>query len=118
MTISLVTVDGTKGVKWADLSAKLSPQINDEAIKPFLGSDATIEQAINQNRIYVTDFAPIGAVTAGETAPGWQKGQKLMAPIALYVHTDDFDGLQPVAIQLDQAPGEFGLPRVSERPTR
>ena len=104
MTISLVTLDGSKGVKWSDLSAKLSPQINDEAIKPFLGPDATMEQAVTQNRIFVTDFAPIGAATAGADAPGWQKGLKLQAPIALYVHTDDFDGLQPVAIQLDQPP--------------
>ena len=93
MTISLVTLDGAKGVKWADLSAKLSSQIND---------DATIQQAVSQNRLYVTDYAPLGAVTAGTNAPGWQHGSKLQAPIALYVRTQDFAGLQPVAIQLDQ----------------
>jgi arachidonate 15-lipoxygenase len=93
MTISLVTLDGAKGVKWADLSAKLSPQIND---------DATIQQAVSQNRLYVTDYTPLGAATAGTNAPGWQKGNKLQAPIALYVQTQDFAGLQPVAIQLDQ----------------
>lgn len=99
MTINLVTSE-----KWAELSAKLSPQINDEAIKPFLGPDATLAQAVSQNRLFVTDFAPLGAVKAGTTAPGWQAGRQLQAPIALYVHTPDFDGLQPVAIQLDQAP--------------
>ena len=104
MTISLVSLDGTKGVKWSELSAKLSSQINDEAIKPFLGPDATIEQAVSQNQLFVTDFAPLGAVKAGAAAPGWQKGRQLMAPIALYVKTQDFDGLQPVAIQLDQGP--------------
>lgn len=104
MTISLVTADGAVGVKWAELSAKLSKQINDDAIKHFLGTDATLEQAINQNRIYVTDYAPLAAATAGKTAPGWQKGKPLMAPIALYVKTDNFPGLQPVAIQLNQPP--------------
>lgn len=104
MTINLVTTDGAVGVKWADLSAKLSAQLNDEAIKPFLGPEATIAQAINQNRIYVTDFASLGAVKASATAPGWQKNQNLMAPIALYVKTDDFPGLQPIAIQLNQTP--------------
>lgn len=93
MTINLVTLDGAKGAKWSDLSKKLSSKIND---------DATIQQAVNQNRLYVTDFAPLGDVTAGKDAPGWQKGRKLQAPIALYVKTEGFDGLQPVAIQLDQ----------------
>ena len=102
MTISLVTLDGARGVKWDDLSAKLSSQINDDAIKPFLGPDATIKQAIGQNQLYVTDFSPLGAATAGKDAPGWQKGNKLQAPIALYVRTQDFAGLQPIAIQLDQ----------------
>lgn len=104
MAISLVTVDGSVGVKWSALLAKLSPQINDAAIKPFLGPAATLEQAVNQNLIYVTDYASLGAIVASNTAPGWQAGRKLMAPIALYVKTTDFDGLQPVAIQLDQAP--------------
>ncbi len=104
MAISLVTNDGPNGVNWTTLSAKLSPQINDEAIKHFLGPDATIQQAIAQNRIYVTDYAPLAAVTAGATAPGWQAGSKLMAPIALYLQTADFSGLQPVAIQLGQDP--------------
>ena len=103
MTITLVTTDGSVGVNWSDLSAKLSPQINDAAISPFLPG-TTLEQAVQQNRIYVTDFALLQDVTASDTAPGWQKGKKLMAPIALFVKTDDFPGLQPVAIQLDQSP--------------
>ncbi|HEY8186185.1 MAG TPA: lipoxygenase family protein [Pyrinomonadaceae bacterium] len=104
MTIALVTADGAVGVGWAELAPKLSPQINDEAIRPFLGPDATITEAIQQNRIYVTDFASLHDAIASSTAPGWQKGQHLMAPIALYVKTDDFPGLQPVAIQLNQTP--------------
>ena len=104
MTISLVTADGWVGVKWSELSAKLSPRINDDAIKPFLGTAATLEQAVNQKLIYVTDYSPLGEVVAGSNAPGWQAGLKLMAPIALYVKTQDFGGLQPVAIQMDQAP--------------
>jgi arachidonate 15-lipoxygenase len=104
MTINQVTSDGAVGIGWPELSPKLSAQINDEAIKPFLGADATIAQAIQQNRIYVTDFAPLHDAIASDTAPGWQKGQPLMAPIALYVKTDDFPGLQPVAIQQNQTP--------------
>src|SRR5262249_44402649 len=106
MTINLVTVSGEAGIAWSQLSPKLSPQINDEAIRPFLGPGATIEQAIEQNRLYVTDFAPLHDVIASNTAPGWQKGQPLMAPIALFVKTDDFPGLQPVAIQLNQTPND------------
>jgi arachidonate 15-lipoxygenase len=104
MTINLVTPDGSVGVGWPELSSKLSPQINDAAIRPFLGPGATIEQAIKQNRIYVSDFAALHDAVASSTAPGWQKGQHLMAPIALYVKRDDFPGLQPVAIQLNQTP--------------
>ena len=104
MTISLVTADGAVGTGWPGLSAKLSPQINDEILAPFLGAGATFAQAISQNRIYVTDFAPLAEVVAADNAPGWQKGKNLMGPLALYVKTDDFPGLQPVAIQLDQSP--------------
>ena len=104
MTINLVTPEGAVGIGWPELSSKLSPQINDEAFQPFLGPGATIAQAIKQNRIYVTDFAPLHDAVASSTAPGWQKGQHLMAPIALFVKTDDFPGLQPVAIQLNQTP--------------
>jgi arachidonate 15-lipoxygenase len=104
MTINLVTADGASGVGWPQLLPKLSPRINDQAITPFLGNDATIAQAITQSRLFVTDFASLHDVVASSTAPGWQKGQPLMGPIALYVKTDDFPGLQPVAIQLNQTP--------------
>ncbi len=104
MTVKLVTTDGQVGANWTNLSAKLSPRINDDAIKKFLGPNATIAEAINQKRLYVTDFASLAAVVASDTAPGWQKGQRLMGPIALYVRTDDFPGLQPIAIQLNQTP--------------
>src|SRR5215213_2726191 len=104
MAVARVTTDGQVGANWTTLSAKLSSRINDDAIKPFLGSNATIAQAINHKRLYVTDFAALATIVASDTAPGWQKGQRLMAPIALYVRSDNFPGLQPVAIQLDQSP--------------
>lgn len=104
MTVSLVTADGSPGVNWSELRAKLSPQINDEAIKSFLGQNATLDQAVSEKRIYVTDYAALGAVVAGDNAPGWQHGKHLQAPIGVYVNTTDFPGLQPVAIQLGQTP--------------
>ncbi|HEX6717826.1 MAG TPA: lipoxygenase family protein [Pyrinomonadaceae bacterium] len=104
MTVTLVTADGAVGMKWSDLSGKLSPKINDQAIRPFLGPDATLQQAVNQNRIYVTDYAALGAVVANDKAPGWQAGKHLIAPIGLYVKTDDFSSLQPIAVQLNQTP--------------
>ena len=104
MTINLVTADGAVGMKWSDLSGKLSPKINDQAIRPFLGPDATLQRAVNQNRIYVTDYAALGAIVAPDNAPGWQAGKNLIAPIGLYVKTDDFSGLQPIAVQLNQTP--------------
>jgi arachidonate 15-lipoxygenase len=104
MAINLVTADAPAGVGWAQLSPKLSPSINDQAIESLLGPKATIQQAIQQARLYVTDFAVLQAAVAGSTAPGWQKGQPLMAPLALYVKTDNFPGLLPLAIQLGQTP--------------
>ena len=104
MTLNLVTADGSAGMGWAQLSPKLSAAINDQAIQPLLGPTATIQQAIQQNRLFVTDFAPLQAAVASETAPGWQKGKPLMAPLALFVKTDNFPGLLPLAIQLGQSP--------------
>jgi arachidonate 15-lipoxygenase len=104
MALNLVTADASAGVGWARLSSKLSPSINDQAMKSLLGPDATVQQAIRQGRLYVTDFAPLQAAVAGPTAPGWQKGQPLMAPLALYAKTNDFPGLRPLAIQLGQTP--------------
>src|SRR5262249_36782011 len=104
MSLNLVSSDGSVGAGWAQLFPKLSASINDQAIEPLLGPKATIQQAIQQGRLYVTDFAPLQAAIASSTAPGWQKGQHLMAPIALYVKTDSFPGLIPLAIQLGQTP--------------
>jgi arachidonate 15-lipoxygenase len=104
MALNLVTSDASSGIGWARLSAKLSPSINDQAVKPLLGPDATVRQAIQQGRLYVTDFAALQAAVASPTAPGWQKGKSLMAPLALYVKMDDFPGLRPLAIQLGQTP--------------
>lgn len=104
MTVNLVTTDGSVGIAWSNLAPKLSTQINDDAIKPFLGPNATVQQAVSDNRLFVTDFVELAAIIASSSAPGWQAGQNLMAPIALFVNTPDFPGLQPVAIQLNQTP--------------
>ncbi len=104
MVVNLVTADGQVGANWTTLSSKLSARINDDAIKPFLGPNTTIAQAISEKRIYVTDFASLAAIVASDTAPGWQQGKQLMGPIALFVKTDDFPSLQPIAIQLNQTP--------------
>jgi arachidonate 15-lipoxygenase len=104
MALNLVTADASAGVGWAQLFPKLSPSINDQSIEPLLGPKATIQQAIQQGRLYVTDFAALQAVVASPTAPGWQRGKRLMAPLALYVKTDNFPGLLPLAIQLGQTP--------------
>lgn len=65
MALNLVTADGSAGMGWTQLSPKLSAAINDRAIKPLLGPAATIPQAIQQNRLFVTDFAPLPAYGGG-----------------------------------------------------
>ncbi|HXJ82285.1 MAG TPA: lipoxygenase family protein [Candidatus Methylomirabilis sp.] len=104
MAVNRVTEDGSVGVGWAALSRKLSPSISGQPIQPPVGPQITIQQAIQQGRLYVTDYVALQAAVASPTAPGWQKGQHLMAPLGLFVRTDDFPGLRPFAIQLGQTP--------------
>jgi len=102
MIIQLVTADGTLGSAWKPLRTKLAAKIGDDAVRPFLGPQATLDSAVDQGRLFVADYAPLGSVTGDKDAPGWQKGLRIMAPIALYVRSEDFAGLQLVAIQLNQ----------------
>lgn len=103
MIIRRVTADGTVGAAWPALHAKLSAKIGDEAVRPLLGPQATLDAAVNQGRLFVADYEPLASVTGDQYAPGWQKGLRIMAPIALYVRSADFAGLHLVAVQLNQA---------------
>ncbi|HEY6434575.1 MAG TPA: lipoxygenase family protein [Acetobacteraceae bacterium] len=103
MIIRRVTLDGKVGAAWPALRAKLSAKIGDAAVRPFLGPQATLASAVEQGRLFVADYEPLSLVTGDQNAPGWQKGRRIMAPIALYVRSRDFAGLHLVAIQLNQA---------------
>jgi len=102
MIIQRVTADGSPGANWAELRKKLSSKIGDAALEPFYCPPITLDKAVTDNRLFVADYKELGAVTGDQNAPGWQKGLKIQAPIALYVRTDDFAGLHLVAVQLDQ----------------
>ncbi len=102
MIIQRVTAGGSAGADWAELRKKLSSKIGDAALEPFFCPPISFEKAISDNRLFVADYRELGAVTGDQNAPGWQKGMKIQAPIALYVRTDDFPGLHLVAVQLDQ----------------
>lgn len=102
MIIQRVSADGSAGSDWRVLRNKLSARINDAALLPFFNPPITLDQAVAANRLFVADYHELGAVIGDPDAPGWQKGRRIQAPIALYVRVDGFDGLQPVAIQLDQ----------------
>ena len=112
MIIRLVTLDGAVGAAWPALRAKLSAKVNDAAVGPFLGTDATLDMAVANGDLFVADYDALGRVTGDPNAPGWQRGRRIMAPIALYVRTGGFDGLQLVAIQLDQGPNGADGPAV------
>ena len=103
MIIRRVTADGAVGAAWPALRAKLSAKISDAAVQPFLGPQATLQAAVNQGRLFVADYHALGDIIGDQDAPGWQRGRRIMAPIVLYVRSDDFDGLHLAAIQLDQA---------------
>lgn len=103
MAMQLVTNDGSIGANWEMLRKKLSPDINDDSVRHFLGPDASIAQAIEEKRLFTCDYQALKLATAASDAPGAQKGQPLMAPIALFVLTDDFPAPQIAAIQIDQA---------------
>jgi arachidonate 15-lipoxygenase len=107
MIIQRVTADGSPGANWAELRKKLSSTIGDAALEPFFSPPITLDQAVSEKRLFVADYKELGAVTGDQNAPGWQKGLKIQAPVALYVRTndyrnDDFPGLHLVAVQLDQ----------------
>jgi len=103
MAIRRVTIHGKVGTSWDSLKPKLSPVITDVTVQYFLGPQSSFARAIEECRLFVCDYVALKQAKAADDAPGAQKGQFLMGPIALYVRTDDFPGLQLAAIQIDQS---------------
>jgi arachidonate 15-lipoxygenase len=98
LAINLVTADASAGIGWPQLAPRLSPRINDQVFESFPGLGLGIQETIRQRRLYVTDFSSL--------QPAIPSGEFPLAPIALYVKTGDFQGLQPAAIQLSQDPSD------------
>ena len=103
MAIKRVTFSDDIGANWNNLKRKLSPDITEEAVQYFLGPNSSFESAIKEHRLFVCDYEALTHAKAAADAPGAQKGQYLMGPIALFVRTDDFPGLQLAAVQLNQS---------------
>jgi arachidonate 15-lipoxygenase len=101
MLIQRVTADGGVGVAWPELRARLSPKVTDATVSYFLPG-VTLDQAVDQARLFVCDYSALGKITADTDAVGVFAGKRPWAPIVLYVKTDDFPGLSLAAIQLDQ----------------
>jgi arachidonate 15-lipoxygenase len=103
MVLQRVTIDGDVGLRWSDLRQKLSPQIDDTVVQHFLGRDSTLTKAVQDNCLFVCDFEALTKAKAAPNAPGAQRGQYLLGPIALFVKTSQFRGVQIAAIQLNQS---------------
>jgi arachidonate 15-lipoxygenase len=82
------------------VAGRFGPALTDAALEPFFGAGATLAGVVAEGRLFVSDYAALGAITADADAPGWQAGQKLVAPIALFARTGDGPSLDPVAIGL------------------
>lgn len=91
-----------EGVSWEALRSKLSLKIDDQCLEYF-SMELSLDEAINQKRLYVCDYEALTEVQLNHETTG-VKQEKLMAPIALYVKADSHPGLQLAAIQLDQSP--------------
>lgn len=103
MAIQRVTHESEEsgvGISWQKLNAKLSAKIGREALAHF-GLDMELEEAVKQRRLFACDYEALKDIKPDEKAPGIQQ-KKLLAPIALYIKSDNYDGLQLLAIQLDQ----------------
>jgi arachidonate 15-lipoxygenase len=96
-----VTPDGA-GPTLATLRRRFGTALTDATLVPFFGAGATLERVVADGRLFVSDYAALGDITADADAPGWQAGQKLVAPIALFARTGDGASLDPVAIALGQ----------------
>ncbi len=108
MRIALVAADaaqsGSLQPVWEHLSARLNPQILDDAtLHTALGPTATWASAVSEKRVFVADYKILETLVADPNAPGEDKGKRVLAPIALFVRKEGDDGLTPVAIQLGQS---------------
>ena len=105
MAIKRVTLKGEEpgvGVAWEDLQKKLSPKIDQSALSYF-GLNLNLNDAVKQRRLFVCDYEALVGIKPDPKAPG-VKQDKLLAPVALYIKSDNYIGLQLIAIQLDQSP--------------
>lgn len=101
ITIQRVTNDHQGiGSAWTLLSAKLHPDVI-EAVAQALGGNA--DTGIAAGRLYVADYEELKNAGNTPAAVGAYSGEVPMAPIALFVRAQTHGGLDPVAIQLDQA---------------
>jgi arachidonate 15-lipoxygenase len=110
MAIQRVTLDSEEpgvGAAWDKLKAKLSNKINGDVLAYF-GLEMDLTEAVKQRRLFVCDYEALVGIKPDEKAAG-VKQSKILAPIALYIRTDLFSGLQLMAIQLDQAPSSDAL---------
>ncbi|HYM62557.1 MAG TPA: lipoxygenase family protein [Thermoanaerobaculia bacterium] len=109
ISIRRVTNDGRGiGSDWTELSAKLNPGVI-EAVKRAMDGDTG--SAIAAGHLFVADYEELKDAGQTPAAVGAQSGSVPMAPIALFVRSRDHDGLEPVAIQLDQTPkAAYSLP--------
>jgi arachidonate 15-lipoxygenase len=110
MALNRVTIDGGVGLRWSELRTKLSPQIDDKVVQHFLGRDSTLAKAVQDNCLFACDFGALTKAKAAPDAPGALRGKYLMGPIALFVKTNQFRGVQIAAIQLNQSDATTDFP--------
>jgi arachidonate 15-lipoxygenase len=97
--LSVVTPDGA-GPTLATLAARFGDALNDAVLGPFFGPGATLARVVADRRLFVADYSALGEITADQNAPGWQAGQKLIAPVALFARSGDAPSVDPLAIGL------------------
>ncbi|XP_064409114.1 polyunsaturated fatty acid lipoxygenase ALOX12-like isoform X2 [Latimeria chalumnae] len=76
--------------------------VTNEMVSGFLETGDTLEQEVKKGNIFIADYEILDGITAN-VIEGEQ--QYLAAPICL-LYRDPNDRLQPIAIQLNQVPGE------------
>jgi arachidonate 15-lipoxygenase len=103
MIIQRVSIDGTVGIELSRLKSKMNNAMEQALAKLLPGM--SLEQATTEKRLFVADYHALGTITADADTIGVFAGKRPYAPIVLYVKTDDFEGLNLAAIQLDQRVG-------------
>ncbi|XP_069502684.1 polyunsaturated fatty acid lipoxygenase ALOX12-like isoform X2 [Ambystoma mexicanum] len=77
-------------------------RISEDMVAPFLKGGTSLQQEIQKRRIFLVDFSILDAIPTNEIQG---KKQYLCAPICLLYQNPD-GNLMPIAIQLNQSPGE------------